>query len=251
MHALDTSPGTITWLGHGSVLLVTPGGTKIIYDPWLEGNPKAPDGAADIEVDVICVTHGHFDHIGSVVPLALRDGATVICTPELAAYFFSQGVASANLLEMNKGGRVQVADAEVAMVAADHSSGITTSEGEPNLYGGTAVGFVTHTAEGVGRVYVSGDTNVFGDMRLIRELHHPEVALVPIDGHYNMGPREAAHAADLLGVRRIFPIHYGTFPVLTGTPEELVEALSANGSTATPLTINPGESIPLVGEETA
>ena len=235
----------LTWLGHATVLLTTQSGTRIVFDPWLDGNPKCEVSVSDLGgVDVIVVTHGHFDHIGSVVPLASATGATVICVPEMAAYFSSMGVA--NVVEMNKGGTVRVADVAVTMVTADHSCGVGVGEGEPNVYGGNPVGFVIGLPNGQGGpVYFSGDTNVFGDMSLIRELYAPEIALIPIDGHYNMGPREAAHAVKLLGVSRVVPIHYGTFPILTGSPAELQTFLNDAQSSATMLGIEPGQSVPL------
>jgi len=237
--------GTITWLGHATVLLTTPAGTRIVFDPWLEGNPKRPDSVTSISpLDGIAVTHGHFDHIGSVATLAADTGATVICTPEMAAYFASVGVT--NVVEMNKGGTVEVGEVAMTMVSADHSCGITISDGEPHAYGGDPVGFIVRLAPGDGGpVYVSGDTNVFGDMTLIRDLYGPEVGLIPIDGHYNMGPREAAYAVGLLGLTRVVPIHYGTFPVLTGTPEQLLEQVTERKGTAHVAVIEPGQSLAL------
>jgi L-ascorbate metabolism protein UlaG (beta-lactamase superfamily) len=236
---------TLTWLGHATVLMVTRAGTRIIFDPWLEGNPKRPEGVGGVSaLDGIAVTHGHFDHMGSVIPLAAETGAPVICTPEMAAYFTSAGVA--NVIEMNKGGTIEVGDVELTMVSADHSCGIAVTDGQPHAYGGDPVGFIALPRSGNGdTVYISGDTNVFGDMALIRELYAPEIGLIPIDGHYNMGPREAAHAVGLLGLNRVVPIHYGTFPVLTGTPEQFARHLADGKATAIAEVIEPGQSVPL------
>ena len=133
------APGTLTWLGHATVLLTTTTGTRLIFDPWLE-NPKCPVSLDGIgPVDVIAVTHGHFDHMGSVVPLALATGATVVCVPEMAAYFATQGLV--NIVEMNKGGTVRVADIDLTMVSADHSCGVAAGEGQANIYGGNPLRF--------------------------------------------------------------------------------------------------------------
>lgn len=238
-------PGTLTWLGHATVLLTTHSGTRIIFDPWLDGNPKCPVPISKVEsIDAIAVTHGHFDHMGSVAPLALATGATVICVPEMAAYFSSIGVT--NIVEMNKGGTVRIGEVSLTMVSADHSCGINVAESSPYAYGGNPVGYIVGLGEAEGGpVYVSGDTNVFGDMALIRELYSPEIALIPIDGHYNMGPREAAHAVKLLGLKRVVPIHYGTFEVLAGSPDELRSYLTTAGSSTTMFAIEPGQSVPL------
>jgi L-ascorbate metabolism protein UlaG (beta-lactamase superfamily) len=237
--------GSLTWLGHATVLLTTASGTRVVFDPWIEGNPKSPITIEALgSVDVIAVTHGHFDHMGSVVPLADATGATVVCVPEMAGYFASVGVE--NIVEMNKGGTVRIADVALTMVSADHSCGVGVGDNLPYAYGGNPVGFVASLAPGDGGpVYVSGDTNVFGDMSLIRELYAPEIALIPIDGHYNMGPREAAHAIWLLGLNRVVPIHYGTFPLLAGTPDELRRHLSTAGSSTLTIVIEPGQSVPL------
>lgn len=237
------APGTVTWLGHGSLLLSSRSGTRVVFDPWLEGNPKFPYDSPDIgPVDAIAVTHGHFDHITSVGPLAERTGATVVSTPEMSAYFASIGAA--NLVEMNKGGTIEVGGVRLTMVSADHSCGVTVAESTPNVYGGDPVGYVAHLPESEGGpVYVSGDTNVFGDMRIIRELYAPEIGFFPIDGHYNMGPREAAYAVELLGLSRAVPIHFGTFPLLAGSPEEFTRCLAERDVAAEAVVIAPGQSV--------
>jgi L-ascorbate metabolism protein UlaG (beta-lactamase superfamily) len=237
--------GSLTWLGHATVLLTTSSGTRIVFDPWIDGNPKSPITLGALgNIDGIAVTHGHFDHMGSVAALADATGATVVCVPEMAAYFASVGVG--NIVEMNKGGTVHLLDVSLTMVSADHSCGVAVGDNVPYAYGGNPVGFIVGLPAGQGGpIYVSGDTNVFGDMSLIRELYAPEIGLMPIDGHYNMGPREAAHAVQLLGLSRVVPIHYGTFPQLTGTPDELRSQLKSSESTAATISIEPGQSVPI------
>jgi len=246
--AMDTvgALGTLTWLGHATVLLTTLSNTRVVFDPWMEGNPKSPIGVADLgSIDAIAVTHGHFDHMGSVIPLAAATGASVVCVPEMAAYFASVGVE--NIVEMNKGGTIKVNEVAITMVGADHSCGVAIGENVPYAYGGNPVGFVVSLAVGEGGpIYVSGDTNVFGDMALIRDLYAPEIAFIPIDGHYNMGPREGAFAVNLLGVDRVVPYHYGTFPLLAGTPDALRIHLATSAPAATAVVIEPGQSVPLL-----
>jgi len=207
----------LTWLGHATFRVETPGGKTIIIDPWVMGNPKCP--AADkklVKVDVLLCTHGHGDHIGDAVEIAKRHKPAVVGIPELCHWLGSKGVGQ--LAEMNKGGTQSVGDIKVTMVHADHSCGIR--DGDQMVYGGEACGYVIEFSNGV-KIYHAGDTNVFGDMQIIRELYAPEIAMLPIGDHYTMSPREAAYACRLLKPETVIPMHFGTFPVLTGTPAQL------------------------------
>lgn len=234
-------PLEVTWLGHAT-LLVASSTTRVIVDPWLEGNPRRPADIPDLNrLDGIAVTHGHFDHMASVVSLVQETGAPVLCNSEISAYLGSRGVSER--LEMNKGGTREIGDLQITMVSADHSGGIDTQPGEPNLEGGSAAGFIIRESGGNPCIYISGDTNVFGDMALIRELYHPRVGFVPIDGHYNMGPREAALAVSLLGLDRVVPIHFGTFPVLRGRPAELQDDLVSRDVPCEMVVLEPGQSL--------
>ncbi len=216
----------ITWLGHASFLVKSPGGKTLVFDPWLqrEGNPKAPESyntlGTETGVDYILVSHGHFDHMGSAVSLAQASGAVVISNFEIAQYIESQGVA--NTVGMNKGGTLELGDIRVTMVFADHSSGITTDKGM--VYGGEPAGYVVTLENGM-TIYHAGDTNVFGDMAHIRALYAPDVCLLPIGGHFTMSPKEAAYATRLLAPKVVIPMHYGTFDVLKGTPQALQDLL--------------------------
>lgn len=207
----------ITWLGHATVLIQTAKGTNILIDPFIEHNPKYPKGfELPSKIHYVLLTHGHSDHISDVVPVARKHGSTVVAVYELAAYVAEQGVEKT--IGMNLGGTVQLDDVTATMVDAKHSSGAQDKKG--THYVGIAAGFVI-AAPGGPVIYHAGDTNVFGDMRLIAELYEPEIALLPIGGHFTMSPKEAALAARFVGAKTILPIHFGTFPPLTGTPAEL------------------------------
>jgi L-ascorbate metabolism protein UlaG (beta-lactamase superfamily) len=222
----------LTWLGHASFRLDA-GGKRIYIDPFLNGNPKCPENEQSPEqVDVIALTHGHGDHVGDTVELAKKHGATVIAPVELAGRLGSQGVE--DVKDPNKGGTVEVDGIRFTLTHAQHSS----SDNDGN-YTGEPCGIVVR-AEGK-TIYFAGDTNVFGDMQnVIARLYKPDVAVLPIGDHYTMGPEEAALAVELLGVRRVVPCHWGTFPALTGTPDALQEQV---GSGVTVEKIEPGDSV--------
>ena len=220
---------TFTWYGHACVEVGTPGGKTILIDPWF-GNPRSPRSADSVQrCDLLLVTHGHSDHMGDAVALASRLRPTWPCIHEMSLWLGRRlpGGNDASM-GMNKGGTVDVAGVRVTMVRADHSAGDWNPGGETTLYLGEPAGFVVELENGF-RFYHAGDTNVFGDMALIRDLYRPDIALLPIGGHFTMGPREAALAVELLGVKHVMPIHYGTFPLLAGTPAALRNELDARG----------------------
>ena len=207
----------ITWLGHATFRVETPGGKIILIDPWVMGNPACPTTERNVKkVDVMLCTHGHFDHIGDAVEIAKKHNPKVVGIPELCGWLGKKGVKQT--AEMNKGGTQTVEDIKVTMVHADHSCGI--KDGDEVVYGGEACGYVVEFANGV-KIYHAGDTNVFGDMKIIRELYAPEIAMIPIGDHYTMGPREAAYACNLLKPKTVIPMHFGTFPPLIGRPSDL------------------------------
>jgi L-ascorbate metabolism protein UlaG (beta-lactamase superfamily) len=214
---MDLNGIKLTWLGHATFRIGTPGGKTILVDPWVMGNPMCPDEDKYVKnVDVMLCTHGHFDHIGDAVEIAKKHSPVVVAVPELAHWLEKKGVRQVS--GMNKGGTQTVGDIRVTMVHADHSCGIT--DGDQIVYGGEACGYVIEFSNGV-KVYHAGDTNVFGDMAIIRDLYAPDVAMIPIGDHYTMSPREAAYACNLLKPKAIIAMHFGTFPVLTGRPRDL------------------------------
>ena len=209
----------ITWLGHGSFHFRLPSGQVILMDPWTNGNPAYPKGFEIERVDTICITHGHFDHIHDAVPLAKHFSPAMVAIYETCNWLESKGVA--NLRPMNKGGSQEVGEAAITMTHAVHSCGILDDDGGI-IYGGEAAGYVLRFADGRA-LYFAGDTNVFSDMQLIEQLYHPELAFLPIGDLYTMSPLEAALACKLLKPARIVPMHFGTFPLLTGRPDQLRE----------------------------
>jgi L-ascorbate metabolism protein UlaG (beta-lactamase superfamily) len=204
----------LKWLGHATFLMTSPRGVRVLFDPFLTNNPACPPGSKRVgPVDLILITHGHSDHCEDAVSVGRESGATVVSSPEIAGWLERQGLK--HLRPMNVGGRQTVSGLAIAMVPAIHSS--SAPDGS---YLGPATGFVVRFEDGP-IIYFSGDTALFGDMRLIRDRHAPEVAFLPIGDRYTMDPEDAAIAADWLGVKAVVPMHYGTFPELTGTPDQL------------------------------
>jgi L-ascorbate metabolism protein UlaG (beta-lactamase superfamily) len=213
---IDLKGLQITWLGHATFRLRTPGGKTIFLDAWVEGNPLCPASEKKpAAVDYLLLTHAHFDHIADAVDLAQRHNPKVVGIFELCAWLEKKGAKQ--ILPMNKGGTQDLGEFRVTMVHADHSCGI--QDGDQILYGGEACGYVLDFKNGV-TLYHAGDTAVFGDMKIIHDLYGPVIAMLPIGDHFTMSPREAAYACNLLQPSTVIPMHFGTFPMLTGTPAE-------------------------------
>lgn len=230
---------SFTWIGHGSWKARSAKGKEILIDPWVMGNPAAPETLKTVDrCDLIMITHGHFDHIHDAVEIARRTKATIVCTHEIGAWLQSKGIDGEKIVASNKGGTVDVDGIKVTLVHAEHTCGITEDNGTI-VYGGEACGLVIEFENGF-QVYFAGDTDVFGDMALIAELAKFDVAFLPIGDFYTMGPERAAKAVKLLGVKTVVPMHFATFPALNGRPDQLQE-LVGNGVRV--LDIKPGDSV--------
>jgi L-ascorbate metabolism protein UlaG (beta-lactamase superfamily) len=226
-----------TWYGHACVAIESDAGTVVLIDPWL-GNPRSPITAADItRCDVMVVTHGHSDHLGSdpgdpangdAVRIAKRTRPIWPAIHELCLWLGAIDDLGAEVVGMNKGGTLVAGGVKVSLVQAEHSSGEWADTMGAPIYLGEPAGVVIELENGK-RIYHAGDTALFGDMRLIGELYQPDLACLPIGGHFTMDPRAAARAVQLLGVKLVVPIHYGTFPILAGTPAQLRDEIASLG----------------------
>jgi L-ascorbate metabolism protein UlaG (beta-lactamase superfamily) len=224
----------ITWLGHSSFSLRTPGGKTLLLDPWYTGNPSFPSNAKPKQADIILVSHGHSDHISDAAATAKTTGATVVGIWEVTSWLGSKGVQ--NLEPMNKGGTIEVKGLRITMTEALHSSSFDENG---IVYLGEPAGFVVRLENGQS-FYFAGDTALFSDMKLIGELYKPEIAFLPIGDRFTMGPDTAAMAARWIGAKQVVPMHYGTFPLLTGTPAQLKQHLAGSGIQI--LELKPGET---------
>ena len=227
---------SITWLGHSTFLLTSPGGKRLLFDPWLRDNPSCPADRKTIRgCDLILITHGHTDHMGDAVSVARATGAMVVAPYELGLWLERKGLQ--RITAMNVGGTVELVGLKISMVHAEHSSSHVDEGRLINL--GSAVGYVVRFEHDL-TIYFAGDTALFGDMRTIGEMYHPDIAFLPIGDRFTMGPDGAARACEWLGVRQVVPMHYGTFPDLTGTPAALRSLVESGGVEV--LELKPGET---------
>jgi L-ascorbate metabolism protein UlaG (beta-lactamase superfamily) len=225
----------ITWLGHATFEIQVGSGEVLLLDPWIEGNPAYPEKYKIQRADAIAVSHGHSDHLAGVVPLAKKFASRVAGMVEVAGWVGSQGVEKT--VGFNKGGTVDLGFVKLTMTHALHSSSIDA--GGMNLYGGEAASYILTFKDGR-RAFFAGDTAIFSEMALYADIYRPELAFLPIGDYYTMGPEEAAYAARLLKVKQVIPMHFGTFPILTGTPAMLADRLSGSGIDV--LALTPGKT---------
>ncbi|MFQ5787182.1 MAG: metal-dependent hydrolase [Thermodesulfobacteriota bacterium] len=210
----------ITYLGHATFKIQSPGGKTIIIDPWVQGNPACPDQLKKFDkIDIMAITHAHLDHIGDGVALGQEYKPKVVGIYETCAWINSKGIET--IMPMNKGGTQDVDGIKFTMAHAVHSCGIQDDDGTI-IYGGEAAGYVFEFENGF-KIYHAGDTAVFSDMKLIAEIYKPELVMIPIGDLFTMSPKEASYACRFLSPKYVIPMHYATFPVLTGTPAELRE----------------------------
>lgn len=229
-------------LGHASFRITTPEGRIILLDPWLSNNPYVPEHLRHPErADLILLTHGHDDHLDAELPALLaRTGSRVAAPAPVRFYLQEQGVPASQCEAMNVGGSIDVLDLRLTMTVAHHAAHVDRPDGRTS-HQHEGVGFILCFSDGT-VLYAAGDTALFGDMRLLADLYQPTIALLPIGDRYTMGPLEAAYAARLLGVRHVVPFHYGTFPSLVGTPEQLEQHLAA-GEAITVHALKAGETL--------
>lgn len=215
---LKSKGNRITYLGHSTFRLTTSSGQVALIDPWVMTNPWCPDGLKRVaRLDAIFLTHAHTDHLGDFLALAQQHRPKIAAIYETCLWIENKGYA-AETCPMGKGGSQKIGEFEITMTHAFHSNSI--DENGVRHYGGEPAGFVVRMPGGF-TVYHAGDTALFGDMELLGELYQPDLAMLPIGDRFTMGPREAAYAIRLLGVKHVIPMHYRTFAFLTGTPEAL------------------------------
>jgi L-ascorbate metabolism protein UlaG (beta-lactamase superfamily) len=235
---------TIAWLGHGTFHVTTPGGKKLLLDAWVDGNPACPGEwkarVRDEGLDAIFMTHGHFDHLDDLLSLATLTDASIVCMFDMVAWLTAKGIPEDRLVGFNRGGTVEVAGVRATMTTAHHSS--TYNDNGTIVSMGEAAGYVLRMENGF-TIYHTGDTAVTYDMLIVGDLYQPDLTILPIGDWFTMGPRQAAYALKLIRSRYAIPGHYGTFPLLSGTPDQLREHLKEFNVPTEVIDLEPGASV--------
>ncbi|MEM7007794.1 MAG: metal-dependent hydrolase [Thermodesulfobacteriota bacterium] len=229
----------LTYMGHSTFKIKSVEGKIIIVDPWVYGNPICPEKLKKIDkVDILAVTHAHFEHIGDSVKLGHEHKPKVVGIHEICVWLSDKGVE--NIITLNKGGTQEIDGIKFTMVHADHSSLIQEENGTIT-YGGEAVGYVIEFENGF-KIYHAGDTAVFSDMKIISEIYKPELVMLPIGDLFTMSPSEAAHACRFLNPKYVIPMHYGTFPLLADAPDD-IRNLTQDMKETQVIELKPGDTL--------
>jgi L-ascorbate metabolism protein UlaG (beta-lactamase superfamily) len=234
----------LTWLGHASWRIRTPEGAALLIDAWIDTNPACPDALkseAKRDVGVLFVTHGHFDHVNDIAAItAASPGAKVACQFDMAPFLIARGVPEASIVGYNTGGTIDIAGVRATMTTATHSS--TFNQDGQIIALGEAIGYVLRFSNGF-TIYHTGDTAVHSDMEIIGKLYKPDLVILPIGDFYTMGPLQAAYALKLIGATYALGSHWGSFPILTGTPDLLKSECKKLGVKTRVLSLAPGETL--------
>ena len=239
----------VQYYGHSAVRIETPSGGVILIDPWLKAptNPDKDSIAKLGRVDYILITHGHFDHVGNAVEIAKKTDAELVANTDLGRNLVAvEGYPKDKTKLGGIGGTFALpkAGARVTMVPALHGADLLLSKppesGPPVVAGGVATGFVLEIDNGP-TIYHTGDTALFSDLKLVPEFYKVDLMLVSMDGNFTMNPVRAALAVEWVNPKQVVPIHWGTYPVMTGTPAQLKAALDKRGLGGRMIEMKPGE----------